>query len=55
MTMEEALRILRAQHPDAARDLAPLIAMYEEEMFSARHDRGRVGAIRRALAKLRSA
>jgi len=53
MTMEEALVVLRARHPDAARDLAPLIAMYEEEMFSARQERGRVGAIRRALAKLR--
>lgn len=55
MTMEEALQILRARHPDAARDLAPLIAQYEEEMFSTRHDRGRVTAIRRALAKLRAA
>lgn len=55
MTMEEALRVLRARHPDAARDLAPLIAAYEEEMFSARKERGRVAAIRRALAKLRAA
>jgi transglutaminase-like putative cysteine protease len=55
MTMEEALQILRDRHPDAARDLAPLIAEYEEEMFSGRHVRGRIPAIRRALAKLRTA
>ncbi|HEX3580150.1 MAG TPA: DUF3488 and transglutaminase-like domain-containing protein [Thermoanaerobaculia bacterium] len=55
MTMEEALQTLRARHPDAARDLAPLIAAYEEEMFSARHERGRVASIRRALAKLHAA
>jgi transglutaminase-like putative cysteine protease len=55
MTMEEALQVLRASHPDAARDLAPLIAQYEEEMFSARQERGRVASIRRALAKLRAA
>jgi len=55
MTMEEALRILRDRHPEAARDLAPLIAAYEEEMFSTRQERGRVASIRRALAKLRAA
>ncbi|HEX3110616.1 MAG TPA: transglutaminase domain-containing protein, partial [Thermoanaerobaculia bacterium] len=55
MTMEEALRLLRDRHPDAARDLAPLIAAYEEEMFSTRQERGRVASIRRALAKLRAA
>ena len=54
MTMEEALQVLRARHPEAARDLAPLIAAYEEEMFSPRHERGRVASIRRALAKLRA-
>ena len=43
MTMEEALRELRTQHPDAAEELAPLIALYEEEAFSAtpRIDRAR--------------
>jgi transglutaminase-like putative cysteine protease len=55
MTMEEALRIVRDRHPDAARDLAPLIAEYEDEMFSPRRVRGRAAAIRRALAKLRTA
>lgn len=51
MTMEEALRRLP---PDAARDLAPLIAMYEEERFSAYQDRERVRKIRGALASLHS-
>jgi transglutaminase-like putative cysteine protease len=50
MTMEEALR----RHPDAARDLEPLVAMYEEERFSAHPDRSRVGKIRRKLAELRA-
>jgi len=54
MTIEEALQVLRRHHPDAARDLAPLIAAYEEEMFSTRRERGRVASIRRALAKLRA-
>jgi transglutaminase-like putative cysteine protease len=54
MTMEEALQHLRSHHPDAARDLEPLIAMYEEERFSSHEDRGRVGRIRRRLAELRA-
>jgi hypothetical protein len=54
MTMEEALQRLRAQHADAARALEPLIAMYEEERFSAHVDRARVGRIRRRLAELRA-
>ncbi|HEY2090723.1 MAG TPA: transglutaminaseTgpA domain-containing protein [Thermoanaerobaculia bacterium] len=54
MTMEEALRILHDRRPEAARDLAPLIADYEDEMFSPRHVHGRVAAIRRALAGVRS-
>jgi protein-glutamine gamma-glutamyltransferase len=55
MTIEEALQVLRERHPDAARALAPLIAAYEEEMFSGRPDRARVDAIRKALAKMRMA
>ncbi len=55
MTIEEALQLLRDRHPDAARDLAPLIAAYEEEMFSTHREHGRVASIRRALAKLRAA
>ena len=35
MTMEEALVQLRSMHPAAARELAPLIEMYEAERFSA--------------------
>jgi transglutaminase-like putative cysteine protease len=54
MTMEEALQRLRVQHPDAARELEPLIAMYEEERFSARQDRARAAKIRRRLAELRA-
>lgn len=52
MTMEEALHTLRAQQPDAARELAPLITLYEEERFSAREDRERAAKLRRALAEL---
>jgi transglutaminase-like putative cysteine protease len=47
MTMEDALRRLP---PDAARDLAPLIAMYEEERFSPRPDKTRARKIRVALS-----
>jgi hypothetical protein len=52
MTMEEALDELRRAQPDAAGALAPLIAMYEEERFSGRGDRGRVKMIRRGLQSL---
>lgn len=52
MTMEDALRELRREHPDAARDLEPLIALYEEERFSARPDRSRVTTVRRKLREL---
>lgn len=54
MTMEEALRTLRETKPDAARELEPLIALYEEERFSARADRKRGGTIRRRLAELKA-
>jgi transglutaminase-like putative cysteine protease len=54
MTMEDALRQLRAEHPDAARQLEPLIALYEEERFSPRADRSRVARIRRRIAELRA-
>jgi hypothetical protein len=54
MTVEEALALLRAGNPDAARDLGPLVALYEEEAFSARRDRTRARAIRRKLAELRA-
>lgn len=53
MTMEEALMQLRANHPDAARDLEPLIAMYDAERFSAQRDARRAAAIRKRLAELR--
>ncbi|HET7433932.1 MAG TPA: transglutaminaseTgpA domain-containing protein [Thermoanaerobaculia bacterium] len=52
-TMEEALARLRAEHPDAALDLAPLIALYEEESFSAHPDPTRARALRRRLSELR--
>jgi transglutaminase-like putative cysteine protease len=54
MTIEEALHRLRTQHPEAARALEPLIALYEEERFSSHADRTRVGRIRRRLAELRT-
>jgi len=52
MTMEEALEQLRATRPDDAEVLAPLIAMYEEERFSSRHDRTRAALVRRRLRVL---
>jgi transglutaminase-like putative cysteine protease len=54
MTMEEALRELREQHADAAEELAPLIALYEEETFSASRDRRKTRELRRRLAELRT-
>lgn len=54
MTMEEALQRLRADQAVAARELEPLIALYEEERFSSHADRGRVGRIRRRLSELRA-
>jgi transglutaminase-like putative cysteine protease len=54
MTMEEALRELREQHADAAEELEPLIALYEEETFSRSRDRARSRELRRRLAELRT-
>jgi protein-glutamine gamma-glutamyltransferase len=54
MTMEDALRELRTQHPGAARDLEPLVRMYEEEVFSSHRDRARASRIRRRLAEMKS-
>jgi transglutaminase-like putative cysteine protease len=54
MTMEDALRELRANQPDAARALEPLIAMYEEERFSPHPDRSRASQLRRRLRELRA-
>jgi transglutaminase-like putative cysteine protease len=51
MTMEEALAELRAQHPQIAVSLEPLIALYEEERFSPRRVAARE-VIRRRLAEL---
>jgi transglutaminase-like putative cysteine protease len=54
MTMEEALAALRTQHPDAARELEPVIALYEAERFSPHADPARRRDIRRRLAMLRA-
>jgi len=54
MTMEEALAELRARHPDAARELEPLVALYEAERFSPHADPQRRRAIRKRLAELRA-
>jgi transglutaminase-like putative cysteine protease len=54
MTMEEALRELRTEKPDAAQALEPLIALYEEERFSPRPDRGRAMQLRRRLREMRA-
>ncbi|HEX6084262.1 MAG TPA: transglutaminase family protein [Thermoanaerobaculia bacterium] len=51
MTMEEALRQLP---PEAAEELAPLIAMYEQETFGAAPDRKRARTLKRRLAELRT-
>ena len=53
MTLEEAVAKLRAEQPDAAQKLEPLIALYEEERFSGRPDRTRAKVFRRRLAELR--
>ncbi|HUJ13811.1 MAG TPA: transglutaminaseTgpA domain-containing protein [Thermoanaerobaculia bacterium] len=53
MTMEEALEELRTKEPQIADSLGPLIALYEEERFSARLVPARE-RIRRRLAELRS-
>lgn len=54
MTVEEALVVLRGKHPDAARELEPLIALYEEEEFSAHASAERRRALRRKLTELRA-
>ncbi|HEX7155341.1 MAG TPA: transglutaminaseTgpA domain-containing protein [Thermoanaerobaculia bacterium] len=53
MTMEEALTRLREQHPAAAQELAPLIALYEAEQFSASPAKARAAEVRKRLAALR--
>lgn len=52
MTLEDALRVLREEHPDQAIELEPLVRLYEEEEFSARRDSGRRRELRRRLAEL---
>jgi ribosomal 50S subunit-associated protein YjgA (DUF615 family) len=49
MTMEEALRQLP---DDDARALAPLIALYERERFSAQPPRGARATLKRQLASM---
>ncbi|MGZ4808664.1 MAG: transglutaminase TgpA family protein [Thermoanaerobaculia bacterium] len=53
-TMEEALAELRTQNPDLARELEPLVALYEAERFSPKRDRQRVKFVRRRLAEIRT-
>jgi transglutaminase-like putative cysteine protease len=52
MTMEDALRELRARYPEQAALLEPLVRLYEEEEFSASRDASRRRAVRRGLAEL---
>jgi protein-glutamine gamma-glutamyltransferase len=54
MTMEEALCQLREHHPDAALELEPLIALYEEAVFSGARDVNRTRDLRRRLAELKT-
>ncbi|HSP14442.1 MAG TPA: transglutaminaseTgpA domain-containing protein [Thermoanaerobaculia bacterium] len=53
-TVEEALVLLRVRDPQAAEVFAQIIALYEEERFSPRHERARVATIRRRLQELRA-
>lgn len=52
MTMEEALRELREEHPDHVLELEPLVRLYEEEEFSAQRSGARRRELRRKLAEL---
>lgn len=54
MTVEEALRQLREERPEAAQELAPLVALYEVEVFSGSRDPGRARLLRRKLAELKT-
>jgi len=54
MTMAEALELLRERHSDAAHELQPLVALYEEEEFSGRPDATRRRELRRRLVSLRA-
>jgi protein-glutamine gamma-glutamyltransferase len=53
-TVEEALAMLRQRDADAARVFERIVALYEEERFSPRHDDRRVAQIRRHLQELRA-
>lgn len=53
-TAEEALALLRSRDPEAARLFQQIVALYEEEQFSLRHDRARLADIRRRLSALRT-
>ena len=50
----DTLQQLRREHPEAAQELEPVIAIYEEEMFSARRDPERTRTLRRKLSELRT-
>lgn len=52
MTMAEALDELHRSQPIAAAQLAPLIALYEAERFSAEVERGRLARIRKGLTQI---
>ena len=54
MTVEEAIRQLQEQRPEAAEELAPLVALYEEEAFSRAPDAKRSRSLRRKLAELKT-
>lgn len=53
-TIEEAVAKLRAEAPEAASELEPLVALYEQEQFSGRRDPERRRLLRRKLAELRA-
>jgi transglutaminase-like putative cysteine protease len=52
MTVQEALTALRESEPSAADALRPLVALYEEQEFSRRHNPGLRREIRKRLAAL---
>lgn len=50
MTVEDALRELRARDPEFAAQIEPAVAIYEELAFSPRRDRERIRALRKMLS-----
>ena len=54
MTVEEAIRELRAENPEEATRIEPLVELYEAERFSGRPDAARRRLLRRRLSELKA-